>query len=154
MPGRGSSSAMPRKRNPVGCTIILAVHAAAKDHASTPFEAMANAHERPAGRWHAEWNALPSLFGLVSRHPAVLLAAVVAQPDPTWGEPPCAFLELKPGAAEISEAEIIRYCRQSLARLKVPKRVVFGEIPKTSTGRSKKFMLRERAAGREGDKPV
>jgi 3-carboxy-cis,cis-muconate cycloisomerase len=66
MPGRGGSSAMPHKRNPVGCTIILAAHAAAKGHASTLFEAMAAAHERPAGLWHAEWHALPSLFGLVS----------------------------------------------------------------------------------------
>jgi 3-carboxy-cis,cis-muconate cycloisomerase len=66
MPGRGGSSAMPHKRNPVGCTIILAAHAAAKGHASTLFEAMAAAHERPAGLWHAEWTALPPLFGLVS----------------------------------------------------------------------------------------
>jgi 3-carboxy-cis,cis-muconate cycloisomerase len=66
MAGRGGSSAMPHKRNPVGCTIILAAHAAAKGHASTLFETMAAAHERPAGLWHAEWNALPSLFGLVS----------------------------------------------------------------------------------------
>jgi 3-carboxy-cis,cis-muconate cycloisomerase len=66
MQGRGGSSAMPHKRNPVGCTIILAAHAAAKGHASTLFEAMAAAHERPAGLWHAEWNALPVLFGLVS----------------------------------------------------------------------------------------
>jgi 3-carboxy-cis,cis-muconate cycloisomerase len=66
MPGRGGSSAMPHKRNPVGATVILAAHAAAKGHASTLFEAMAAAHERPAGLWHAEWNALPSLFGLVS----------------------------------------------------------------------------------------
>jgi 3-carboxy-cis,cis-muconate cycloisomerase len=66
MPGRGGSSAMPHKRNPVGCTVILAAHAAAKGHAATLFEAMAAAHERPAGLWHAEWNALPSLFGLAS----------------------------------------------------------------------------------------
>jgi 3-carboxy-cis,cis-muconate cycloisomerase len=66
MPGRGGSSAMPHKRNPVGCTVILAAHAAAKGHAATLFEAMAAAHERPAGLWHAEWTALPSLFGLVS----------------------------------------------------------------------------------------
>jgi 3-carboxy-cis,cis-muconate cycloisomerase len=66
MPGRGGSSAMPHKRNPVGSTIILAAHAAAKGHASTLFEAMAAAHERPAGLWHAEWNALPLLFGLLS----------------------------------------------------------------------------------------
>lgn len=66
MPGRGGSSAMPHKRNPVGATVILAAHAAAKGHAATLFEAMAAAHERPAGLWHAEWSALPSLFGLVS----------------------------------------------------------------------------------------
>jgi 3-carboxy-cis,cis-muconate cycloisomerase len=66
IPGRGGSSAMPHKRNPVAATIIIAAHAAAKGHASTLFEAMAAAHERPAGLWHAEWNALPQLFGLVS----------------------------------------------------------------------------------------
>jgi fatty-acyl-CoA synthase len=83
---------------------------------------------------------------VLSRHPAVLLAAVVAQPDPTWGETPCAFVELKPEAAEVGEAEIIQFCRQSLARFKVPKRVVFGELPRTSTGKIQKFTLRERAA--------
>jgi fatty-acyl-CoA synthase len=72
---------------------------------------------------------------------------VVAQPDPTWGETPCAFLELKPGA-EVTEAEMIQFCRQSLARFKVPKRVVFGELPKTSTGKIQKFTLREMAAGK------
>ena len=87
---------------------------------------------------------------VLSRHPAVLLAAVVAQPDPTWGETPCAFLELKPDVAEISETEIIQFCRQSLARFKVPKRVVFGEIPKTSTGKIQKFTLRDRIAGHNG----
>jgi fatty-acyl-CoA synthase len=83
---------------------------------------------------------------VLSQHPAVLFAAVVAQPDPTWGETPCAFLELKP-ETEVSETEIIQFCRQSLARFKVPKRVVFGELPKTSTGKIQKFTLRERAAG-------
>jgi fatty-acyl-CoA synthase len=91
---------------------------------------------------------------VLSRHPAVLLAAVVAQPDPTWGETPCAFLELKPEAAGTSEAEIIQFCRQSLARFKVPKRVIFGELPKTSTGKIQKFTLRERAAGRNGAEPA
>jgi 3-carboxy-cis,cis-muconate cycloisomerase len=66
VPGRGGSSAMPHKRNPVGATVILAVHAAAKGHASTLIDAMAAAHERPAGLWHAEWLALPQLFGLAS----------------------------------------------------------------------------------------
>jgi 3-carboxy-cis,cis-muconate cycloisomerase len=66
IPGRGGSSAMPHKRNPVGSTVILAAHATAKGHAATLFEAMAAAHERPAGLWHSEWNALPLLFGLAS----------------------------------------------------------------------------------------
>jgi 3-carboxy-cis,cis-muconate cycloisomerase len=64
--GRGGSSAMPHKRNPIAATVILAAHTAAKGHASTLFEAMAAAHERPPGLWHAEWNALPLWFGLVS----------------------------------------------------------------------------------------
>jgi fatty-acyl-CoA synthase len=87
---------------------------------------------------------------VLSRHPAVLSAAVVAQPDPTWGETPCAFLELKPGSAEVSEAEIIQFCRQSMARFKVPRRVVFGELPKTATGKIQKFALREIAGGHHG----
>ncbi|MEO5700260.1 MAG: acyl-CoA synthetase [Casimicrobiaceae bacterium] len=77
-------------------------------------------------------------------HPAVLAAAVVAQPDAKWGETPCAFVELKPDATA-SEAAIIEHCRQHLARFKAPKRVVFGELPKTSTGKIQKFILRERA---------
>jgi 3-carboxy-cis,cis-muconate cycloisomerase len=65
-PGRGGSSAMPHKRNPVSGTVILAAHAAAKGHIVTLLDAMAAAHERPAGLWHAEWHALPQLFGLAS----------------------------------------------------------------------------------------
>ena len=76
------------------------------------------------------------------RHPAVMLAAVVALPDPKWGEVPCAFVELKPNAQAV-EADLIEHCRGLLARFKVPKRVVFGELPKTSTGKIQKFMLRE-----------
>ena len=78
------------------------------------------------------------------RHPAILAAAVVAKPDPKWGETPCAFVELKP-EAELSEAEVIEHCRAQLARFKVPKSVVFGELPKTSTGKIQKFILRQRA---------
>jgi fatty-acyl-CoA synthase len=78
------------------------------------------------------------------RHPAILAAAVVARPDPRWGETPCAFVELKPGAT-VAEQELIEHCRQHLARFKVPKSVVFGELPKTSTGKIQKFLLRERA---------
>ena len=66
VPGRGGSSAMPHKRNPVSSTVILAAHAAAKGPVATLYEAMAGAHERPAGLWHAEWHALPQLFGLAS----------------------------------------------------------------------------------------
>ncbi len=66
VPGRGGSSAMPHKRNPVSCTVILAAHAAAPGHAATLLAGMAAAHERPAGLWHAEWHALPTLFGLAS----------------------------------------------------------------------------------------
>lgn len=66
VPGRGGSSAMPHKRNPVSCTVILAAQAAAPGHAATLLQAMAAAHERPAGLWHAEWHALPALFGLAS----------------------------------------------------------------------------------------
>ncbi len=68
---------------------------------------------------------------------------MVAQPDPKWGETPCAFVELKPGAA-VTEEEIIAHCREHLARFKAPKRVMFGELPKTSTGKIQKFLLRER----------
>jgi 3-carboxy-cis,cis-muconate cycloisomerase len=66
MPGRGGSSAMPHKRNPVSATVILAAHAAAKGPVTTLLDAMAAAHERPAGLWHAEWHTLPPLFGLAS----------------------------------------------------------------------------------------
>ena len=78
------------------------------------------------------------------RHPAVIAAAVVAQPDAKWGETPCAFVELKPGA-NVTEAEIIEHCRTLLARFKVPKKVLFDGLPKTSTGKIQKFLLRERA---------
>ena len=78
------------------------------------------------------------------RHPAILGAAVVAKPDPRWGETPCAFVELKPGAS-VGAEELIEHCRRHLARFKVPKSVVFGELPKTSTGKIQKFVLRERA---------
>jgi len=77
-------------------------------------------------------------------HPAVMMAAVVAQPDPKWGETPCAFIELKDGASASVE-EIIEFCRARMARFKAPKSVVFGPLPKTSTGKIQKFLLRERA---------
>ncbi len=76
------------------------------------------------------------------RHPAVLAAAVVAKPDEKWGETPCAFLEIKPGA-QVTEQDIIAHCKQHLAGYKVPRAVVFGELPKTSTGKIQKFELRK-----------
>ena len=77
-------------------------------------------------------------------HPAVMLAAVVAQPDPKWGETPCAFVELKEGASVTAE-ELIDFCRARMARFKAPKSVIFGPLPKTSTGKIQKFLLREKA---------
>jgi fatty-acyl-CoA synthase len=75
------------------------------------------------------------------KHPAVLFAAVVAKPDSKWGEVPCAFIELKENA-RATEAEIIAFCRSQMSGFKTPKAVVFGPIPKTSTGKIQKFMLR------------
>ena len=79
------------------------------------------------------------------QHPTVLLAAVVAKEDEKWGETPCAFIELKPDAGEVTEEEIINFARDNLAHFKCPRHVVFGELPKTSTGKIQKFVLRERA---------
>jgi len=79
------------------------------------------------------------------RHPAVMEAAVVARPDPHWGETPCAFVTLKPDASGTSEGDIIAWCRERLAGFKAPKAVVFGPLPKTSTGKIQKFELRARA---------
>ncbi|MDY6486306.1 acyl-CoA synthetase [Acinetobacter faecalis] len=81
------------------------------------------------------------------QHPAILTAAVVAKPDPVWQEVPCAFIELKVGKTATPE-EIIAYCKEHLARFKVPKDVVITEIPKTSTGKLQKFVLREWAKER------
>jgi len=78
------------------------------------------------------------------KHPGVAFCAVVAKPDEKWGETPCAFIELRPGASA-TEEEILEWCRQGLARFKVPRRVVFAEVPKTSTGKIQKFKLREMA---------
>ncbi|MEZ5669023.1 MAG: acyl-CoA synthetase [Alphaproteobacteria bacterium] len=78
-------------------------------------------------------------------HPAVLEAAVVARPDDKWGETPCAFVDLKAGSSA-SEADIVAFCRERLAGFKIPRTVVFGPLPKTSTGKVQKYVLRERAA--------
>lgn len=79
------------------------------------------------------------------RHPAILEAAVVAQPDETWGETPCAFVTLR-DTASATDVDIIEYCKEHLARFKVPRSVIFGPLPKTSTGKIQKFALRDRAA--------
>ncbi len=81
------------------------------------------------------------------KHPAVAACAVVARPDEKWGESPCAFIELRPGVPVPTEADIIAHCRPHLAAYKLPRRVVFAELPKTSTGKIQKFVLRERAKG-------
>ncbi len=82
------------------------------------------------------------------RHPAVMVAAVVARPDPKWGETPCAYIELRSGF-QVSTDEIIAHCRAQLAGFKVPKTVIFCDIPKTSTGKVQKFELRKRT-GHDG----
>ena len=81
---------------------------------------------------------------VVAKHPAVSLVAVVAKPDEKWGETPCAFVELAP-KKKATEEEIIKFCRETLAGFKLPKKIVFGELPKTSTGKIKKFELRKKA---------
>jgi fatty-acyl-CoA synthase len=80
----------------------------------------------------------------IAYHPAVLAVAVVAQPDAKWGETPCAFIELKSGA-HMTETEIIEYCRSRLAHFKAPKTIIFGQLPRTSTGKVQKFLLRQQA---------
>jgi fatty-acyl-CoA synthase len=86
---------------------------------------------------------------VIYRMPGVLYAAVVAQPDDKWGETPCAFIELKADASGTTEADVIAFCRERLAHFKCPRRVVFGELPKTATGKIQKFRLREQAGSRE-----
>ena len=81
---------------------------------------------------------------MLYRHPDVLAAAVVAKPDDRWGETPCAFVELK-AEAQTTPEDIVAHCKKHLAGFKVPRAVVFGELPKTSTGKIQKFELRQRA---------
>jgi fatty-acyl-CoA synthase len=85
---------------------------------------------------------------ILYRHPAVMAVAVVAKPDAKWGETPCAFVETKPGA-QVTAQEIVDFCKQHLAGFKIPRSVVFGELPKTSTGKIQKFELRKRAGSAE-----
>jgi fatty-acyl-CoA synthase len=83
---------------------------------------------------------------VLHKHPAVLIAAVVAMPSDKWGETPCAFVECKPGAT-VDEAEMASFCRAHLAGFKVPRRFIFSEVPKTATGKIQKFLLRDQARG-------
>jgi fatty-acyl-CoA synthase len=80
----------------------------------------------------------------IAGHPAVLFVAVVARPDAKWGEHPCAFVELRPGKAA-SQDDILAFARTRLAKFKMPRTIVFSELPKTSTGKIQKFVLREMA---------
>lgn len=81
--------------------------------------------------------------GVLYQHPAILEAAVVARPDEKWGETPCAFVTVKDGFV-LSEDEVIEFCREHMARFKAPKSIVFSDLPKTSTGKIQKFVLREK----------
>ena len=82
---------------------------------------------------------------ILYKHPHILEAAVVGTPDEKWGETPVAFVNLKPGAPAVSAEDIMQFCKDNLARYKCPSRVVFGELPKTSTGKIQKFKLRDKA---------
>ena len=81
---------------------------------------------------------------MLYRHPAVLAAAVVAKADAKWGETPCAFVEVRAGS-DVTATDLIAHCKAHLAGFKVPRFVVFGDLPKTSTGKIQKFELRARA---------
>jgi fatty-acyl-CoA synthase len=80
----------------------------------------------------------------LAKHPSVSIAAVVAKPDEKWGEVPCAFIEIVQGKT-VTEKELIEFCRETLAGFKVPKKIEFCELPKTSTGKIQKFELRKKA---------
>jgi len=84
---------------------------------------------------------------ILYRHPQVMEAAVVAKPDDKWGETPCAFVTLKPAAGPVTAEDIIAFCRSNLAGFKVPRAVIFGPLPKTSTGKIQKFVLRQNVKG-------
>jgi fatty-acyl-CoA synthase len=84
------------------------------------------------------------LEGVLFSHPAILEAAVVAKPDQKWGETPCAFVTLKPNES-LTEQEVINFCRDNIAHFKCPKTIIFSDLPKTSTGKVQKFLLRDRA---------
>ena len=82
---------------------------------------------------------------VIAKHEAVSLVAVVAKPDEKWGETPCAFVELIEGNQNVTDQDIIDYCKENMAGFKRPKHVIFGDLPKTSTGKIQKFELRKKA---------
>ena len=79
------------------------------------------------------------------KHPDIMEAAVVARPDTKWGETPCAFVTMVPGKYDLTEQEVVKWCRDTLASFKIPKTIIFCDLPKTSTGKIQKFVLREKA---------
>ena len=79
------------------------------------------------------------------RHPKIMEAAVVARPDEKWGETPCAFVTVTSDGDDLTQEEVIAFCRDNMAHFKAPRTVIFGELPKTQTGKIQKFVLRERA---------
>ena len=91
--------------------------------------------------------------GVLYRHPAIMEAAVVARKDETWGETPCAFVTLKSGE-HATQSEIIEFCKNNMAKFKCPKTIVFTDLPKTSTGKIQKFILREKVKNLFVDQPV
>ena len=117
-----------------------------RDHERTgKTESNRRGMERRAGPEFSGSDALPLplIPPLRFPHPDIQTAAVVARPEPKWGEAPCAFVELRPGASA-TQADIIAFCRSQLAGFKTPKSVIFEVIPKTSTGKIQKFQLRNR----------
>jgi fatty-acyl-CoA synthase len=86
---------------------------------------------------------------MLYRHPAIMEAAVVARPDEKWGETPCAFVTLKDGET-LTETEVTDFCRANMAGFKIPKTIVFGPLPKTSTGKIQKFILRDQTRDMSG----
>jgi len=89
---------------------------------------------------------------VLARHPAVLEVAVVAKPDPHWGETPCAFIALREGIEAPSADTLMQWCKNEMASFKRPRHIVFGELPKTATGKVQKFILRQRALEASDDK--
>ena len=119
------------------------------DRSTITLESITRLEELPAGSEYEVWLVSGGenissieIENTLAKHPSVSIAAVVAKPDEKWGEVPCAFIEMvqdKP----VTEKELIDFCKETLAGFKVPKKVIFCELPKTSTGKIQKFELRK-----------